>query len=153
MGSREHRAALSQLPPPELVDWGSRPPFSPITSRTLAAAIGLDDLGVFGVWRYRGLGPQELPPAWFRGRSCCYTPSSVSRWLAERRGEALSEIDLWSAYLTQIFGTDVSRSQAPALARKFAESAGPRAWEREGIRFVSTRTWLEYLDRIGSMLL
>lgn len=80
------RRTLAELPPPSPDIFTLRPPWSPVSARTLTETLNVDH-GLLGVWRMRGLGPQALPPGWTKGRSLAYRVDAINAWLAARHGQ------------------------------------------------------------------
>lgn len=120
---------LGALPPATEVTFPGLFGWSPVSTGSLAAALRLDR-GLFATWRCRGIGPTELPPAWFRptpGRPRYYMVSDVQVWLAARRGDQLDTLTAWRLSLARDLDTDVSDpAEVRRLAALYARAAGPR---------------------------
>lgn len=133
--------ALHRLPPASQADFGGRPPWAVITTRTLVAALHLDR-GLWATWRCRGIGPAELPASWFRpasGRPCYYRVDTVLTWIAARRGEPFDPAEAYRSYLIT-----AGLPPDPVWAKRLAESEGPAQGE---VRFTPDG-WKKYLDSL-----
>lgn len=136
---------LGTLPSPSQIEFGGLPPWSVITTRTLVTSLQVDR-GLFATWRCRGIGPVELPPAWFKsapGAPCHYLISDVLTWLAARRGETLDTRTHWLTWLDTTLGPDCATLE---WALKLAENEGPAQGD---VRF-TPRGWREYLALLSS---
>jgi hypothetical protein len=121
---------LSTLPHSSEVGFGDRPPWAPISTAALVAALGADR-GNWATWVCRGgIIPAPMPLTWFRpspGRPRCYQISTVMVWLAGRHGEHTDSVILWRAYLATHVGlaTDAPEEAVRTWAQRLAKSAGP----------------------------
>src|SRR4051812_7883670 len=133
--------ALNGLPPASQADFGGRPPWSVISTRTLVAALGIDR-GNWATWRCRGIGPAELPASWFRpapGRPRYYQIDTVLAWIASRRGEQYETLSLWRDWFrinceTDIADPDELRRQAQLMARATGPVVGDIRFSQAGFR-------------------
>lgn len=135
---------LGTLPSPSEVDFGGLAPWSVVTTRRLVAALRTDR-GLFATWRCRGIGPAELPAAWFKpasGAPCYYLASDVLAWLAARRGETFETRAHWLAWLNTALGPDCATLE---WVLRLAENEGPR----QGEVVFTARGWREYLDTLS----
>ncbi|KMO20358.1 hypothetical protein QR78_10975 [Methylobacterium indicum] len=141
---RKLPAALSALPAPTEVMFPGFFAWSPVPTSAVVAALNLDR-GLFATWRCRGIGPAELPPAWFRrvsGRPRYYRADTILTWLAARRGEEFDTPTAWRLGLLRDFEQDVSDpAAARKLVRLYAQAAGPAG----GVSFTPFG-WNAYLD-------
>lgn len=142
---RKPATGLGTLPSPSEVEFEGLAPWSVITTRTLVASLRVDR-GLFATWRCRGIGPAELPSAWFRpapGRPRYYMVSDVLAWLAARRGETFETRACWLAWLDTALGPDCA---TPEWVLRLAENEGPR----QGDVVFTARGWREYLALLSS---
>lgn len=138
-------AGLGTLPSPSQAEFGGLAPWSVVTTRHLVASLQVDR-GLFATWRCRGIGPAELPPAWFKpasGGPRYYLISDVLAWLATRRGEGFAARDHWLAYLDTVLGPDCATLE---WALRLAENEGPVQGD---VRF-TPRGWRDYLVLLSS---
>ncbi|TXN17281.1 hypothetical protein FV219_00600 [Methylobacterium sp. WL122] len=132
---------LSSLPRVSEVAFGERAPWAVISTRTLVATLGIDR-GNFATWRCRGIGPAELPAAWFRsatGRPNYYRIDAIEAWLASRCGDPFDTKFRWFDFLDVNLGVGFSTVE---WVRRFAEAEGPVQGD---VRFTATG-WQSYLD-------
>lgn len=134
---RQSAASLRTLPQASEVTFPGVFAWSPVSSATVTAALGVDP-GAWNVWRNRRLTPAPLPPAWFRpasGSPLIYQVSGILTWLAARRGEQLDILSTWRQSLLTDFETDVSGSaEVRRLAVLYARTVGLKAG---GVTFTS----------------
>lgn len=141
--------ALGMLPPateltvPGLFGW------SPISTGSLTAALRLDR-GLWATWRCRGIGPAQLPDAWFRpapGRPRYYMVSDVQEWIAARRGEPFDRVASWQLSLRHDLGQEATDpAEVRALAQLYARVTGPHT--PGGVRFTGPG-FRAYLASLG----
>lgn len=148
---RPRRNWMAELPPPEAVNWGGRAPWALITLRELSELFPIDRMS-WGQWVYRGVAPQQVDRSFFGGVASCYRVSRIIAWLAFRRtGETRSEAEMVRAFVSELYGAEMTVSDALFAARRLEESMGSRTYERQGIRFASASAWEAYLDTIPAL--
>lgn len=120
---------LGALPPATEVTFPGLFGWSPVSTGSLTAALRLDR-GLFATWRCRGIGPAELPSAWFRpapGRPRYYMVSDVQAWIAARHGEPFDRITSWQLSLQRDIGhEETDPDQVRKWAHLYAQTVGPR---------------------------
>lgn len=134
---RKPSTSLRTLPPASQVTFPGVFAWSPVSSTTITAALGVDP-GAWNVWRNRRLTPAPLPRAWFRratGSPLIYQVSDVLVWLAAKSGEQLAPLTTWRLSLARDLGTETSDpTEIRRLAVMYARAAGPVIG---GVRFTS----------------